>query len=196
MKKIVLIISFSIFIFSCSYGQNISNPEYKIDAGLIEKIKEQASSTNGVSMGKMEVKVFENDTLIVNTYDIEKIEFFTMSNLENDTIRITGYTSKLIGFGFYLDITIDSYDLTFLAKSDMPIYKYNKQDTTLLFGLSVPCYRTSLTLTAKPIFKNGETITGFLELKSNDFWGESKGESKKYKIELRAYFMTEKLKSE
>jgi hypothetical protein len=197
MKKILLILSLSIFIFSCIDSQNTSNQEYKIDAGLTGEIKEQASLTNGVSMGKMEVKMFENDSLIVDTYDKEKkIEFITMSNLGNDTIRITGFAGMFAGFGFYLDISNGGYDLTCLAKSDVPIYKYNEQDTTLSFGLSVPCYQTSLTLTAKPIFENGETISGYLELKSNDFWEESNGESKKYKMELRAYFRTEELKSE
>ncbi len=197
MKQLqVIIIVFSLFLSSCGQGQTTSKSDYKIDNNVQSQVDKQTTSSNGVAMGKMEIRMFENDSLLFDTYGKDKkIEFFTMTTLQNDTIHITGFAGMFAGFGFYLDIFGDSYELTYLAKSDAEIYKYNKSDTTLTFGLSVPCSETSLTLVSKPTFKQDDIISGVLELKSKDFWEVSNGKEKKYRIELRAYFKTGKIEN-
>jgi len=74
----------------------------------------------------------------------------------------------------------DSYELTYLVKSDSEIYKYNEQDTKLSYKLSVPCSFTSCTLTSKPTFMKGDSISGIVELKSDDFWQIANERENKY----------------
>jgi len=197
MKKLQVIkILFSLFLSSCGQGQTTSKTGYKIDSDIQAQVDNQTMSSNDVVMGKMEIRMFENDSLIFDTYGKDKkIEFFTMTTLENDTIHITGFAGMFVYFGFYLDIFNDSYEVTYLAKSDAEMYKYNKTDTTLTFGLSVPCSEPSLTLVSKPTFNNNDTVSGILEIKSNDFWEVSNGKEKKYRMELKAYFKTGKIES-
>jgi hypothetical protein len=193
-RRQILTTAFLLLFFSCGYGQTTSKLGYKIDSNISDQLYKQTNSTSGVSMGKMEIKMFEYDSLIIDTYDKDKkIEFFTMTSLVNDTVHIVGFAGMFTGFGFYLDIYKDDYKITYLAKSDAEIYKYSKADTTLTFGLSVPCSETSLTLISKPTFKLDDIIAGIVELKSLDFWEVSNWREEKYRIELRAYFTTGKI---
>ena len=100
------------------------------------------------------------------------------------------------GFGFYLDLFKDSCNITHLAKSDTEIYKLNKSDSILSFGLVVPCKEKTLTLVNKPEFKVGEIIEGIIELTSQDYWEVANGHERKYKMQLKAYFKTEGAKQE
>jgi len=197
MKKLqIIIIVFSLFLSSCGQGLTTSKTGYNVDSSIQYQVDKKTMSSNGVAMGKMEIRMFAKDSLLFDTYGKDKkIEFFTMTTLVNDTIHITGFAGMFAGFGFYLDIFNDSYELTYLAKSDAEIYKYNKADTTLTFGLSVPCSETSLTLVIKPTFNQDDIISGILELKSMDFWEVSNGKEKKYRMELRAYFKTGKIEN-
>ncbi len=193
MKLFLILIFPILLISSCSTGQTKNRfHEININPGISDTINQITSSANGVSMGKMEVRMYENDSLIIDTYNERQIEFFTMSEQIKDTIRITGFAGMFAGFGFYLDLFKDKYELTCLAKSDVPIYKYKENDTKLIHGLSVYCYETKLELTKNPDYKNLGEISGYLELKSDDFWEESNGKTKKYKMELRAFFKADK----
>ena len=181
---------------TCSQAQQ-DNTNYKVDSDIKEKVDKQTSSTNGVAMGQMEVKLFENDSLIFDTYGKDKkLEFFTMTTIKNDTIHIIGFAGMFAGFGFYLDLFKDSCTITHLAKSDAEFYKLNKSDTALTFGLSVPCPYKNLTLVNKPTFKEGEIIEGIIELTSSDYWEVANGHEKKYRMQLKACFKTEGVKQE
>ena len=197
MIKHLTIISASLFLLtSCSQAQQ-DNTNYKVDSNIKETVDKQTSATNGVAMGHMEVKMFENDSLIIDTYGKDKkLEFFTMTTIKKDTIHIIGFAGMFAGFGFYLDLFKDSCSITHLAKSDAEIYKMNKSDTILTFGLSVPCPQKNLTLVNKPTFKEGEIIEGILELTSQDYWEVANGHERKYRMQLKAYFKTEGVKKE
>jgi len=196
IKHLILIFTLLFSLTSCLQAQQ-DNTNYKVDGNIKETVDNQTSSTNGVAMGHMEVKMFENDSLIFDSYGKDKkLEFFTMTTIKNDTIHIIGFAGMFAGFGFYLDLFKDSCTITHLAKSDAEIYKLNKSDTTLTFGLSVPCPYKTLTLVNKPTFKEGEIIEGIIELTSQDFWEVANGHEKKYRMQLKAFFKTEGVKQE
>lgn len=135
---------------------------------------------NGVPIGNMEIKIFEDDVLIFDNFgENEKGELIFMTTWEQDTISIIGFVGFAMAIGFYLDLYGDSYELTYLVKSDTDIYKYNKEDTRLSYKLSVPCSYTSCTLTSKPTFKKEDSISGIVELKSDDFWQFANGRENK-----------------
>ena len=191
---LISILLFSLTGWSQAQEDNI---KYKVDSNIKETVDKQTRSTNDVALGQMEIKMFENDSLIFDIYGKDrKIEFFTMTTIKNDTIHIIGFAGMFVGFGFYLDFFKDSCTITHLAKSDAEIYKMNKSDTTLTFGLSVPCPHKTLTLVNKPTFKEGEIIEGIIELTSQDYWEVSNGHERKYRMQLKAYFKTEGVKQE
>lgn len=195
MRKLqIVIILFSLLFSSFSQGQTISKQGYKIDSTIKDQIDELTNSLNGVAMGKMEIRMYENDSLIFDNYGKDKkVEFLTMTTLDNDTFHSVGFAGMFAGFGFFLDIYKNNYVVTYLVKSDVEVYKYNQADTTLAFGLSVACPKTSLTLANTLTFKQDEVISGIVELNSSDFWEVSNGEEKKYRMELKAYFNTGKI---
>lgn len=176
------------------YAQQ-NNTGYKIDSSIKELVDSHTNSSNGVAIGHMEIRMFMDDSLFLDTYGKEKkIDFFTMTTFRKDTIEIIGFAGMFIGFGFYLDLFKDSCAITHLAKSDMPSYKLNRSDTTLSFSLSVPCPEKSLTLVRKPSFKEGEVIEGMIELTSRDYWSAGNGREIKFRMQLKAYFKTEEKK--
>ena len=197
MIKNFTIIPVLFFLFTNSSKAQFDKTNYIVDRNIKENIDKHTSLTNGVAIGHMEVKMFENDSLIFDTYGKEKkLEFITMTTIKNDTIHIIGFAGMFAGFGFYLDLFNDSCTITHLAKSDTEIYKLNKSDTTLSIGLSVPCLQKSLLLVSKPIFKEGEVIEGIIELTSQDYWELTNGQERKYHMQLKAFFKTEGVKQE
>jgi len=197
MIKHLAIISTSLFFFTSCLQAQQDKINYKVDSSIKEKVNKQTSSTNGAALGHMEVKMFENDSLIFDSNGKDKkLEFFTMTNMKKDTIHIIGFSGIFSGFGFYLALCKDSCSIKHFVKSDAEIYKMNKSDTTLTFGLSIPCLQKSLTLVKKPTFKEGEIIEGILELTSQDYWEVANGHERKYRMQLIAYFTTEGVKND
>ena len=194
MNKVQIIIIFSLLFFSCKTKYTSSIPKYKIDKSIKEEVDNNIADMNGVSLGNVEMKLFEDDILIFDNFgEEEKAQLMFMATREQDTISITGFVGFAVAIGFYLDLFEDSYELTYLAKSDADIYKYNKQDTNLSYKLSVPCSYTSCILTSKPTFMKEDSISGIVELKSNEFWQFANGRENKYRVELKVYFsVTEK----
>ena len=73
---LISILLFSLTGWSQAQEDNI---KYKVDSNIKETVDKQTRSTNDVALGQMEIKMFENDSLIIDTYgNDKKLEFFTI----------------------------------------------------------------------------------------------------------------------
>ena len=189
-KTQIIIIILFLLLPSFKSGENQNHlPKYKIDRSIKKEVRKNTESINGVDLGNVELRVFEDDILTFDNFgESEKAQVMFMYTWKQDLVEIIGFAGFATALGFYLDLYKDNYELTYLTKCDSEIYKYNQQDSTLLFKLSVPCSYTSCTLTNKPAFTEGGLISGIVELKSNDFWQIANGRENKYRVELKAYF--------
>jgi len=187
--KTIAIFLLSLLSFCCKSERVEEMPKYKVDESLKEEVERNTGEMNGVPVGRVELKMYVDDVLTFDNFgDEEKGELIFMTAYEGDTICITGFAGFAIALGFYLDLHGDTYELTYLVKSDMETYKYNEDDEQIYYKLSVPCSYTSCILTSKPTFAKDDIVSGVVELKSNDFWYMSNGEKSKYRVELKAYF--------
>ncbi len=198
MKKLPFILFFSLLLLSCKSQNSGSIGNYTVNPQLKEEVSKYTFHMNGVPMGNMEIRLYEDDKIVFDNFgkENEKAELLYMIFRQGDTIEITGFVGFAMAIGFYLDLFGDNYELTYLEKADSEIYKYNESDTKLTYKLSVPCSYTSCILTEKPTFKKEDPIAGMVELKSNDFWRIANGKKNKYRVELKAYFTTKLLKEE
>jgi hypothetical protein len=91
-----LFISSLLLIALSSCGQTpkvIDNGAYVVDQSIKTKVDKKAKSFNSVTMSSMDFKMFENDSIVVDTYAKGKSvdECITMTSLEGDTINITRF---------------------------------------------------------------------------------------------------------
>ena len=198
MKLTATITLIAVFISFITCGQTSNrrtDQSYQIDSGLTDKIEKKVKSFNDVSMGSIDFRIYQNDSLVGETYSMAKsMESVTMSELNGDTAYITGFLGMFAGLGFQITLFKDTCIIRHLAKSDVEIYKLNKSDSPG-FGVFVPCRTYNLKLISKPAFKKGEIIEGLIELSSEDYYEVSNGEDSKYRIELTGYFKTQPLAS-
>lgn len=170
------------------------NGAYVVDQSIKAKVDKKVKSYNGVTRSSMDFKMFENDSIVVDTYAKGKSvdECMTMTSLDGDTINITGFMGMFAGFGYQIALFKDSCIVRHFIKSDAEIYKINKTDS-LTFGVSVPCKTYKLTLTSEPTFNKGDIVEGIIELMSDEYYEVANGNERKYKMQLTGYFKTEPL---
>jgi hypothetical protein len=186
-----------IALSSCGQTPNIiDNGAYIVDQSIKAKVDKKVKSFDGVTMSSMDFKMFENDSIVADTYDKGKSvdECMTMTSLDGDTINITGFMGMFAGFGYQIALFKDTCIVRHFMKSDVEIYKLNKTDS-LTFGVSVPCKTYKLTLTNKPSFKKGDIVEGIIELMSNEYYEVANGNERRYKMQLTGYFKTDPLES-
>jgi hypothetical protein len=119
---------------------------------------------------------------------------YTQSVLINDTIYITGHVYGEIGYGFLIALFDDSCILNSFAYSDAAIYRYNKSDTSLVAFIAVPSFAQKLVLSEIPLYKEGDVVSGFVELESKEFYYGLEAPEHSFKIKLKAHFSTSPLK--
>ena len=199
IKFTTLLNSLFLFIALTSCGQTqkpFDNGSYIVDNSIKQQVDKKVKSYNGVNLSSMDVKLFENDSVIADTYSKGKSidECMTFTTLEGDTINITGFAGMFAGFGYQIALFKDTCIIRHYAKSDAEIYKLHKNDS-LEFGVSVPCKTYKLTLSHKPTFKKDEVLEGIIELTSEDYYEVANGDETKCKIKLTGYFRTAPLES-
>lgn len=197
MHKSLLFISvlFLIGMNSCKQAHKRTyNGAYYIDDSIKGQISKKVKSLNGVTMTSMDFRIFENDSIIGDTYaDGKSIdECITKASLVGDTINITGFLGLFAGFGYQIALFKDTCIVRHIVKSDAEIYKLKKTDP-LTFGIPVPCKTYTLTLTKKPSFKKGDIVEGIVELTSDEYYEVTSNGEKKYKVQLTGYFSTRPL---
>src|SRR5690554_338825 len=198
MKKttIFTFILINFLLSACGQTQtDVNKSAYQINSEIEEQIEQKIKTFNGVSMGSMDFKIYQNDSLIADTDSKGKsIECMLMTTLSGDTASILGFMGMFAGFGYQIDLFQDTCIVRHFAKSDAEIYKLKKTDS-LTFGVSVPCKSYKLTLTEKPTIKKGEIISGIIELESEDYYEVSNGDENKYRVVLKGCFRTEPLQT-
>ena len=193
IKNITLIISILFFINYFGQAQETyTHLKYLVDSQVNSQIKRFDFKDSGVLKSSMLVKVYRNEHLFFDQ-DGKPLDCYTQSVLSNDTIYITGHMYGDIGYGFLLALFKDSCILTSFAYSDSAIYKYNKSDTTLLAFIPVPSSTQKLTLSNTPLYKEGEIVSGLVELESKAFYSGPEASANSFKIKLKAYFKTSAL---
>ena|SRR5690554_1041917 len=198
MKNTVIFTLILIYFLFSACGQTKSDSfknTYQFNSKIKKQIEQKVKTFNGVTMGSMDFKMYENDSLIVDSDSKGKsIECILNSNLSGDTVSITGFMGMFAGFGYQIKLYKDTCIVSHFATSDAEIYKLKKTDS-LTFGVSVPCKSYSLTLTEKPTIKKGEIISGIVELESEDYFEVANGVENKYRVVLKGYFRTEPLQT-
>jgi len=191
--SILLLITFNSCAQATPKGNN--NIGYTIEPGIKDKTDKKVIVSDGLIMASLDIKMFENDSVIWDTYAKgESIDqCIIMASLDNDTINITGFLGLSAALGYQIVLTKDTCIVTCFAKSDAEIYKLKKTDA-LNFGVSVPCETYRLTLAAQPKFKKGAIAEGMIELMSEDYYEVDNGKENKIKVQLTGYFKTNKLK--
>lgn len=190
----ILIIIFGILLSSCARTGTIEKAGgYSINPAVKDEVEKKISSANGIILGTIDYKLYENGSLIIDSHEKGKSsECFTMASLKGDTISITGFMGMFAGFGYTIELYRDTCIIRHFAKSDAEIYKLHKNDS-LQFGVSVPCTAYSLTLAAKPAFTKGGVAEGIIELTSEEYYEVANGEERKYKMQLKSWFRTQPL---
>ena len=199
MKKFLTLLSLTLVVSSSSCAQTqkrTNNSTYIVDSSIKNKVEEKVKSFRGITMNSMDFKMFENDSIIADTYAKGKSidECMTISSLDGDTINISGFLGMTAAFGYQIALFKDTCIVRHFMKTDVEIYKYKKTDS-LNFGVSVPCQTYKLILANKPTFKKGEVIEGIIELTSDDYYEVSNGNENKFKMQLTGYFKTEPLET-
>jgi len=199
MKNILLFFISTLCVIVISCGQTpkpVNNGAYIIDPGIRSTVDKKVKSGRGLIMTSMDFRMFENDSIVDDTYANGKSidECMTMSSLDGDTINITGFLGMTAAFGYQIALFKDTCIVRHFIKSDAEIYKLKRSDS-LTFGISVPCKTYKLTLTAKPTFKKGDVVEGIIELMSDEYYEVANGNETKYKMQLTGYFRTDALES-
>lgn len=200
MTNILTIFISTLFLIALSScGQTpkgFDNCSYVVDPSIKARVDKKVKSFNGMTMSSMDFKMFENDSIIADTYAKGKSidECMNMTSLDGDTIRIAGFMGMFAGFGYQIALFKDTCIVRHFAKSDAEIYKLNKTDS-VNFGVSVPCKTYKLTLVNKPTFKKGEIVEGVIELMSDEYYEVANGKERKYRMQLTGYFKTDPLAS-
>jgi hypothetical protein len=178
-------------LISCTHTASVEpNAAYTINPSVKGEVAKKISSVNDIILGAIDYKLYENDSLIIDSHSTGKSgECFTMASLKGDTINITGFMGMFAGFGYTIELYNDTCIIRHFSKSDAEIYKLHKNDP-LNFTVSVPCRSYSLTLAAKPVFKKGEVAEGIIELMSEDYYEAANGEEKRYRMHLKSWFRT------
>jgi hypothetical protein len=192
---------FTVFLFLAlsSCGQNpgpVNYHGYSVDNMVKKSVALKVKSFNGAAQSSMDFKMYENDSLIADTYATGKRidECMTMTSLEGDSINITGWLGISAAFGYQIVLFRDTCIVVHFAQSDAEVYKLREHDS-LEFGVIVPCKHYTLTLSEKPNFKKGQVLEGVVELNSEDYYEVANGEEKRCKVQLTSYFRTAPIES-
>jgi hypothetical protein len=199
MRNLTFLFSAILFSASFSCGRHSGPVAYKgyvVDHKVKQIVDPKVRSVNGMVLSSMDFRMYENDSVIADSYAKGKTitECMTMTTLQGDTITITGWLGMFVGFGYRIELFRDTCIVDHFAHSDAEIYKLKEKDS-LEFGVDVPCKHYTLALSEKPGFKKGEVLEGVVELKSDDYFEVANGNEKKCRIELTGYFRTDPIGS-
>jgi hypothetical protein len=166
----------------------LTNGLYTIDQKIALQVKKFPMIDSGRLRNSMKIKVpWDN-----HTFFDQSLDCFTRSLLLNDTIYITGHIFGLLGYGFQLVLFRDSCIVAPFALSDSKIYKHNRSDADSIAFILLPCINHKVVLAKKPIFKEGEIVEGFVDLKSQPFYYKDLPGT--FNIQIQAYFKTTPIK--
>ena len=165
--------------------------EYKIDSEIISEVAENTRTEGKMDIGAMEIRYYENDSLVSETVSNDKvIPFFIMQEHSSDTIQIHCVVGMFDAWGIQLQIDKTNFKVAYFSGADFGIYKKQKTDTILAAGINLECKNASLTLLDYPRFEDNEEIIGIVEFKTPEYWQVLNRKEKKIRIEGKACFKT------
>jgi hypothetical protein len=166
----------------------LTKDKFNIDTKITPEIKKFKIAGPGRLQNSMNIRVPWNDRFLFD----QELDCFTRSGLAGDTINIRGYMIGELGYGFELKLFGDSCIVAPYGLSDGKIYKYNQSDTKYADFIRLSCRSYKVVLPAKPFYRAGEIIEGYVEMESNPFYYA--GLDGKFNIQIRAYFKTDSIK--
>lgn len=178
-------------IFKIAIGQTAI--KYQVDEKIGQRLKKFEYTENGILKGSMDIQVSWDGKLIFGRKQ-QSIDCYTKSFITNDTICITGHMPGNLGWGFKLLIFKDSCLLYAFALSDGNAYKYDVSDEAPRSLIFLACPKQQLTLVQQPAFRIGESVSGYVDLTSQQFYYYFPEKSVRSDIKLRAYFKTGSIK--
>lgn len=151
---------------------------------------------------RMLLDFYEDDKLSISLkeQDNKSTVFKSFYYWRSDTLGIDGAFGLFGGTGFSIKIIKGNATLHhMLASDDFPSYAYKEKDS-LIFRLEVPCTDTKIVLSEIPDSTKNQTIYGYVEFKSGDYYASSgsvDGQEilprKKQRANMRIYFKSAKL---
>lgn len=204
MKFTILI--FTILLLFCSNRQEnntidglIIDPNIKIEvdkhmASMPEFDK--SADVRQIYSNSLYAESYENDSLVFSNMDAPRIlPFKSFYIRDKDTLGINGSFGFFGGTGFYIKILDKKATLYhMLSSDDFPTYAYTATDS-LIMRLEVPCTDTKIILSELPDPSKNQTIYGYVEFKSNDFYALQSGSNvdkipkrKKIRNNMKIYF--------
>jgi hypothetical protein len=195
MKKLKIYIFAIIILPGLSNCQQSKNEKkfYLIDPeiGLLisREITVPEFETEGYTHSTIHLKMYENDNLVWETNSEEKIlnQCITTCKKSGDTLTIRCSIGLTAAFGYNLIIIGDKYEVFLFSKTDMEIYKLNKNDKPS-FGIYVPSEKSELVLTQKPKLNVGDKISGKIEFLSEEYFETTNSGNNKLFDEITGYF--------
>ena len=181
-----------ILLFSCTSGDGqYKKTDYKIDKSIVAEVAENTRKEGKLDIGSLEIRYYENDSLVSETFGNDKsIPFMIMQQHSDSVIFIDGIVGMFDASGFQLHITKKTYNVRYFSNSDFKIFKKQQTDTVLNTGINLKCKSSSLTLATYPKFENDEEITGIVTFETPEYWQVLNGTEKKIRLEGKAYFAT------
>jgi hypothetical protein len=186
------------FLSCNAQTEHIPAGTYGIDPSIKTAVDKSIKKDGNMVLGHMDIKMFEDDKEIHNTFNTDKkIPFLTRTNIYGDIISISGFSGMFAGFGFILNIRGDSCEIFFNIATDAPnVYKLNATDTTYTSGLLVPTTSSKVILSEKPNIKaltKFKPLDGYVEFESREYYEKSNGKDKRFKIAIKTYFRTDEI---
>lgn len=178
-------------IFKIATGQ--TTIKYQVDEKINQQLKKFVYTKDGILKSSMDIKVSWDGKPFFGG-DQQPIDCYTKSFITNDTICITGLMPGTLGWGFKLLIFKDSCLVYAFALSDGNAYKYDVSDEAPRSLIFLACTKQQLTLLQQPAFRIGESVSGYIDLTSQQFYYYFPEKSIRSDIKLRAYFKTGSIK--
>ena len=165
---------------------------YTLDNKIKQEVDKKVESFLGRTTSKIDFKMYENDSLIVDSYSNGKsFDCITMTTLEGDTANIVGFIGMSAALGFRISLFKDTCIVSYFESTDA-IDTTHLSDSSLFTG-TINCKNYKLTLANKP--KKGEKIEGVIELTTDNYYQTKNGKKSKNKMYLKSYFSTEILQT-
>lgn len=165
----------------------------RMDSSVQDTIGKRIVDHDGMVYGSVTFKLYVNDSLELENESLpQNIQNLTF--LGGDTLKTLG----LIPFFFIgLAVQVRQYqrapgDITVLIRSDEFPLRLLPGDTPSN-SLVLPCRTSMLTIPKEPVFKEGEIISGIVELETEEFLLDDPEmpESMRMRMALTWYFRTE-----
>jgi hypothetical protein len=186
-----ILLSVFVLLFIDTVGQPntlLSREPYSVDKQIDLQLKKFQSIDTSTLKNSMTIKVFWN----ANTFFNQTLDCYTKSYLVKDTIIILGHMASELGWGFRLVLYKDSCIAASFGLSDGNVYKYNRSDADSTNFILLPNISQKVTLSKRPLYQNGDIISGAIEIKSIPYYYTNL--DGKFRIELKAYFKTAAIK--